>query len=59
MSTFHVCACNERWVSNHVIFREKDSRKKTEDIVYYIILIIFSSIHLTNQATVALKVHLH
>jgi len=42
-----------------VIFREKDSRKKTEDIVYYIILIIFSSIHLTNQATVALKVHLH
>lgn len=46
MSSFHVCVMRGGWAITMLV-REKDSRKKTEDIVYYIILIInfiFSSI---------------
>lgn len=35
MSTFHVCVMRGGWAITMLI-REKDSRKKTEDIAYYI-----------------------
>lgn len=54
MSTFHV------WVTRITkLVREKDSRKKTEDTVYYISLVInfiFSSIRSSNFIPVAVKI---
>lgn len=60
MSTFHVWVIRGGWAITKLV-REKDSRKKTEDIVYYISLVInfiFSSIHSSNFIPVAVNVHL-
>ncbi len=53
MSTFHVCVMRGGWAITMLV-REKDSRKKTEDIAYYISPIvdfILSSIRSSVRAT--------
>lgn len=60
MSTFHVWVMRGGWAITMLV-REKDSRKKTEDIVYYISLVInfiFSSVRSSNFIPVAVNVHL-